>query len=76
MLILRRQQNALVKAKIKFLLHLFSSFISYLKRHLTFKTIIRPDIRYPASPDTRYPGFRLGGYPATSVSGASLSGTT
>jgi hypothetical protein len=37
---------------------------------------IRPDIRYPASPDIRpdirYPAFRLAGYPAKSVSGASL----
>jgi hypothetical protein len=31
---------------------------------------IRPDIR-PA-PDIRYPAFRLAGYPAKSVSGASL----
>jgi hypothetical protein len=32
----------------------------------------RPDIRHPASPDIRQSAFRLAGYPAKSVSGASL----
>ena len=27
---------------------------------------------YPATPDSRYPAFRIAGYPAKSVSGASL----
>ena len=38
-----------------------------------------PDIRYPATPDIRpdirYPAFGIAGYPAKSVSGASLLST-
>jgi hypothetical protein len=49
-----------------------SLIISYFTgtRYLNVELKIRPDIRYPAH--TGYPVFRLAGYPAKSVSGASL----
>jgi hypothetical protein len=47
-----------------------SLFISDFSRYFDVQWKIPPDIR-PA-PDIRYPAFRLAGYPAKSVSGASL----
>jgi hypothetical protein len=53
---------------------IFVYLIRYCTRHFNVELKIRPDIRYPAC--TGYPvsGFysRLAGYPAKSVSGASL----
>jgi hypothetical protein len=48
----------------------FYKFIWYLTKNIVFKPRIRPlpDIR----PDIRYPALGLAGYPAKTVSGASL----
>jgi hypothetical protein len=46
--------------------HPVSLIISNFRRH---------EIRYPASPDIRHPTFGFAGYPAKSVSGASLTKT-
>jgi hypothetical protein len=48
---------------------------SFIEKDIKFSIKrIRPDIRYPALtvPDIRYPAFGLTGYPAKTVSGASL----
>jgi hypothetical protein len=55
--------------------------VSYFTIILYVEPDIRQDIRCPALPDIRpdnwywYPAFRLAGYPAKSVSGASLVST-
>jgi hypothetical protein len=52
--------------------------ILYFTKNIVAKTNIRLDIRYPAltgygiRPDICYPAFGLAGYPAKTVSGASL----
>jgi hypothetical protein len=47
---------------------------SYFGRPLISEKKIRPDILYLASQDIRHPALRLAGYPAKSVSFASLLG--
>jgi hypothetical protein len=50
----------------------------YFTNNIVAMKNIRPDIRYPAltgygiRPDICYPAFGLAGYPAKTVSGASL----